>query len=342
MRLDRRHFLGLLGGTGAAAIVGVPLLSGIGGSTSTGEFLPSRLPLPRPFTLPFKVPPVLRPTGTDATTDRYEIVQRAAVAEILPGVRTQIWGYNGILPGPTIVSTSGRRTVVTHRNELPVPVVVHLHGGHTPPEHDGYPIDLIYPQGGSPDMAGHQHMAGATTVGRRDYVYPLKQPAATLWYHDHRMDYTAPAVWRGLAGFHIIHDQHELSLGLPSGDRDIPVMIMDRSFGADGSLQYPSLDPTLTHTPGVREPYGSGVLGDVILVNGVPWPLAQVPAVRHRLRLLNASNARRYRLVLDPPPPGGKAFVQIGTDGGLLGRPLPHDALELAPAQRFDVVVDFG
>jgi spore coat protein A len=346
--LHRRHFLGIFGGAGAAAIVGVPLLSGINGSTSTGELLPSRIALPRPFTLPFKVPPVLRPTSTDAATDHYEIVQRAAVAEILPGVRTPIWGYNGILPGPTIVSTSGRRTVVTHRNELPVPVTVHLHGGHTPPEHDGYPIDLLYPAGGSAQMTDHQHMSGhdrmtgATTIGRRDYVYPLNQPAATLWYHDHRMDFTGAGVWRGLAGLHIIHDPHELSLGLPSGERDLPLVIMDRSFGPDGSLQYPSLDPTLMRTPGVRAPYGAGVLGDVILVNGVPWPLAQVPAVRHRLRLLNASNARRYRLVLDPPPPGGPAFVQVGTDGGLLAQPLPHDALELAPAQRFDVVVDFG
>jgi spore coat protein A len=119
-------------------------------------------------------------------------------------------------------------------------------------------------------------------------------------------------------------------------------MIADRSFDSDGALHYPSLDPTLQHTAGVREPYGSGVLGDVILVNGVPWPVADIPAVRHRLRLLNASNARRYRLVLDPPPPGGPALVQIGTDGGLLDQPVTHDAIELAPAQRFDVIVDFG
>ncbi|MEU8196557.1 multicopper oxidase family protein [Microbispora amethystogenes] len=343
--IGRRRFLGILGGAGSAAVVGVPLISGMGGSSSTGELLPSRLPLPRPYTLPFRVPPVLRPTSTDGATDRYEIVQRTAVAEILPGVRTAIWGYNGIFPGPTFVSTSGRRTIVTHRNRLPAPVVVHLHGGRTPPEHDGYPIDLVYPEGVSGHHmagAGHTAMTGDVSMGRRDYVYPLRQPAATLWYHDHRMDFTGPGVWRGLAGFHIVHDRHELSLGLPGGDRDVPIAIMDRSFAEDGGLRYPSLDPTLTHTPGVRSPYGPGVLGDVILVNGVPWPLAPVPAARHRLRLLNASNARRYRLVLDPPPPGGNAFVQVGTDGGLLSRPIPHDALEMAPAQRFDVVVDFG
>ncbi|MFD8752897.1 multicopper oxidase family protein [Kitasatospora sp. NPDC059577] len=85
-----------------------------------------------------------------------------------------------------------------------------------------------------------------------------------------------------------------------------------------------------------------GVLGDVILVNGAPWPVLETRPARYRLRLLNASNARRYRLALDPQPPGGGGLVQIGGDGGLLGRPRRHDELELAPAERFDTVVDFS
>ncbi|WP_199509706.1 multicopper oxidase family protein [Nucisporomicrobium flavum] len=341
MRVSRRTLLTLLGGAGASAAVGVPLLSGLSGSTSTGALLPSLMPLPRPFTLPFRVPPVLAPTRRDAAGDHYEIVQRAATAEILPGVRTPIWGYNGIFPGPTIVSTRGRPTTVTHRNELPVPVVVHLHGGHTPADHDGFPTDLLHPAGAPARPHDHQH-AGTPAYGTRTYRYPVRQPAATLWYHDHRMDFTGPAVWRGLAGFHLVHDPAEDRLGLPAGDRDLPVMIADRAFAADGSLRYPSLDPELLHTPGVAAPYGAGVLGDVLLVNGVPWPLAEVPAVRHRLRLLNASNARRYRLSLDPAPRGGPALIQVGTDGGLLPEPIGHDAVELAPGQRCDVVVDFA
>jgi FtsP/CotA-like multicopper oxidase with cupredoxin domain len=86
----------------------------------------------------------------------------------------------------------------------------------------------------------------------------------------------------------------------------------------------------------------NGVLGDVILVNGAPWPVAKVDRARYRLRLLNASNARRYRLALDPQPPGGGGLLQIGSDGGLLERPVAHDTLEFAPAERFDVVVDFS
>jgi FtsP/CotA-like multicopper oxidase with cupredoxin domain len=145
-----------------------------------------------------------------------------------------------------------------------------------------------------------------------------------------------------LAGFHLVHDDEEDALHLPGGHRDIPVMIVDRSFDMDGRLHYPAVDPTLSHTPGVTAAYLNGVLGDVILVNGAPWPVLTVDRAHYRLRLLNASNARRYRLVLDPPPPGGRGFVQIGSDGGLLARPITHDAIEIAPAERFDVVIDFA
>jgi spore coat protein A len=119
-------------------------------------------------------------------------------------------------------------------------------------------------------------------------------------------------------------------------------MITDRAFGADGAMRYPAVDETLLRAPGVLPGYEQGVLGDVILVNGAPWPVTDVAAARYRLRLLNASNARRYRLALDPPPPGGAGLVQIGSDGGLLDRPQAHDAIELAPAERFDVVIDFA
>jgi spore coat protein A len=82
-----------------------------------------------------------------------------------------------------------------------------------------------------------------------------------------------------------------------------------------------------------------GVLGDVILVNGAPWPVLEVAAARYRLRLLNASNARRYQLRLDP---ARTPFTQIGSDGGLLERPVEHQTLVLGPGERCDVVVDFA
>ena len=128
------------------------------------------------------------------------------------------------------------------------------------------------------------------------------------------MDFTGPQVWRGLAGFHIIHDDEEDALPLPKGEKDVPIMICDRSFDVDGSFLYPSVDPSLQGKPGVEDAYMDGVLGDTILVNGAPWPVLEVSATKYRFRILNASNARRYELALEP---GNHApFLQVGSDGG--------------------------
>ncbi|NKQ53961.1 multicopper oxidase domain-containing protein [Amycolatopsis sp. K13G38] len=292
--------------------------------SSAGAILRSTAKLPEPFTVPLPVPPVRRPVRTANGVDYHEITQRAADVEILPGLRTRVWGYDGIFPGPTIESRRGRTTVVRHHNALDVPVVVHLHGGRTPPEHDGYPTDTIAP--------------GAV----RDYEYPLDQRAATLWYHDHRMDFTGPQVYKGLAGLHLVRDDEEDALPLPRAEREVPLVLTDRAFAEDGSFVYPSVDPSLRGHPGVTADYMSGVLGDCVLVNGAPWPVLEVGAVRYRFRILNASNARRYRLALDPPPPEGPAFVQIGSDQGLLAAPVEHERVPIAQAERFDVLVDFS
>jgi spore coat protein A len=119
-------------------------------------------------------------------------------------------------------------------------------------------------------------------------------------------------------------------------------MIADRSFAQDGSFDYPANDPTLRGNPGVKPDFMSGVLGDCVLVNGAPWPVLEVTNTRYRFRILNASNARRYRLALDPAPRTGKSFVQIGSDQGLLPRPVSHDRIDIAQAERFDVIIDFS
>ena len=344
MRLSRRGLLRVAGGLG--------LTVGLGGCASltrgtgqTGEQLTSAVRLPKPFTAPLPIPPVKQPATRQGDTDIYEIVQREATVEILLGMRTRILGYDGIFPGPTIETRRGQRIVVKHRNTLPVPTVVHLHGGHTAPEHDGYPIDLVVPEGSDPTDWSHGAMRGDIATGTREYVYPNDQPAATLWYHDHRMDFTGPQVYFGLAGFHLIRDDEEDALPLPRGKREIPLMIADRAFTEDGQLRYPALDPTLHHEPGVEADWMEGVMGDVILVNGAPWPELEVDAARYRLRILNASNARRYQLALRIDGEGSEAglpFVQIGSDAGLLEAPVEHARLGIAPAERFDVVVDFS
>ena len=320
------------------------------GLNSEINVIKSQLTLPAPFQVALPIPTQLVARKT-TDTDHYEIVQSVSQQEIIPGYKTTIWGYNGSFPGPTIVSTSGRQTVVNHTNKLPVPTVVHLHGGRTPADHDGYATDYLLPAGmktppvikAMPGMTSVPDPDANITEGSRDYTYPMQQRAATLWYHDHRMAFTGASIVKGLAGFHIVHDDEELALPLPTGDRDIPLMICDRAFGSDGEFLYPSLDPSLQSMPGVTEGAKTGVMGDVVLVNGAPWPTLNVAAGRYRFRILNASNARSYQLALQPGSGTETVpFTQIGTDGGLLAAAINQPNIVIAPAQRFDVIIDFG
>jgi spore coat protein A, manganese oxidase len=341
-RISRRALFRITAAAGAAAAVGAWEFTA--DSPAARVHLTSAARLPEPFTLPLIVPKALAPIRRDADTDYYRIVQRRANATILPGYSTPIWGYNGTFPGPMLVSSCERRTVVTHRNELPAPVVVHLHGGHVPTEADGYPTDLLLPigdMGALPGMDMASDPLAHIVSGERDYAYPAGQPAATLWYHDHRMDFTGASVWRGLAGIHLVTDESERRLGLPSGARDLPLLITDRAFDASGALSYPALDPTTQHTPGVQGRFSRGVLGDVVLVNGVPWPVHRVDTARYRLRLINGSNARVYRLRAEMPRGDGH-FVQIGSDGGLLAHPQQLDDVTIAPGERYEVILDFS
>ncbi|WP_179200052.1 multicopper oxidase family protein, partial [Streptomyces sp. NRRL B-24572] len=347
----RRRVLAVGGALGVMAAGGLGVAAGLSRRpAATGAELRSAVPLPPPFEVPLPLPAVLEPVSKGAREDRYEIVQRETTAEILPGLRTRLWTYGGTFPGPTIESRRGRPVTVAHRNELPVPTVVHLHGGRTPAESDGYPTDLVTPagwpttaHGGDTGHGGHTgHGSGGamhdpkavTTALTREYTFPLDQRPTMLWYHDHRMDFTAPAIWRGLAGLHIVRDDAEEALGLPAGPRELPLMIADRAFAADGGLDYPSLDPTLRGRPGVREPYVAGVLGDVILVNGAPWPVHEVDAARYRLRLLNASNARHYELAFVDEGDGQRRVLHRCREQALVGADL--DELVHAPVAFVD------
>ncbi len=230
--------------------------------------------LPQPFTIPFTTPPVLVPDRQTQNYDYYTLTQRQAQAEILPGKLTDIWGYNGITPGPTIMNTQGRHAVVQQINNLPeihptlrynVWTSTHLHGSCSKPQYDGYASDI-------------------TDVDCwKDYEYPNIQDARTLWYHDHGVHITAPNAYMGLAAMYILHDPHELSLPIPHGAYDVPLVLRDAMFESDGQLLY-------------DDNGHSGVYGDVILVNGVPWPMMQVERRKYRFRVLNASISRSYDL----------------------------------------------
>ena len=376
-RIDRLRFLSVgaivgLGLVGGRSVVGTKRGSGttdgaLGeaarGSGSVGHLLTSEVPLPKRFTLDLPILSTLKPTGRRNGRDLYEITQRAADREILPGLKTTVWGYNGRFPGPTIEARRGVPIVVRMHNQLPVPTTTHLHGGVTPADSDGYPTDLTVPRGYTKrvDAATHAMSAGSgqTTMGPtgsepdpkvwtvhqgfKDYEYPIEQRATMLWYHDHRMDFTGPQVWRGLAGAFLVRDQQEDKLGLPSGEKELVLVICDRAFAASGDFLYPSLDKTLITRAGIKDDYMDGVVADVILVNGAPWPVAKVANTRYRLRLLNASNARPYNLQLHATAGAKRApFVQIGSDGGLLAEPQQLSSIPIAPAERFDVIVDFS
>ncbi|MGH2821231.1 MAG: multicopper oxidase family protein, partial [Actinomycetota bacterium] len=313
MELSRREMV-KLGVVGSAALM-LPLER----LARTQLQLTNRLPesqLPEPFQVPFERPPVLRPVRRTDRKDFYNVSMRAANVEIIPGLRTRIWGYNGTFPGPTIKMRKGRRAIVEFRNRLPrrhphlgyVPTTsVHLHGNASRPQHDGYASQVTEP--------------GEYKI----YRYPNEQPARTLWYHDHGVHHTAPNVYQGLAGFYITHDRHELSLPIPHGRYDVPLMITDAMFEKDGSLIY-------------DDEGDSSLFGDVILVNGRPWPRMKVERRKYRFRVLNASISRSYDLALDSDEP----LTVIGTDGGLMPHPVRVEHMRLGMAERYEIVIDFS
>src|SRR5437899_4750501 len=275
---------------------------------------------------------------------------------------SKIWGYEGMVPGPTIEAERGHPVTVEWRNELegPFPLVVtrapthadargvpvqclpglsggtadrnaaaltghavvHLHGGLTPAVYDGWAENLLAP--------------GQAAV----FHYPMDQRAALLWYHDHVMGITRFDVYAGLAGLWIVRDQPEREVGLPEGPPfEVPLLIQDRNFDLD---EQGRLTGRLVHK---TDPEVIEAFAPFTVANGKVWPLLEVRPATYRFRLLNGSNARTYRLVLlSDGAPALERITQIGTDHGLLRTPVtvPADGLVLASAERADLLIDFS
>ena len=263
------------------------------------------------------------------------VMRRASVRTMAHGPRTAMWTYDGTYPGPTIRRRGGRRTAVTIVNRLPKAagsMSTHLHGDHHAPEHDGQPTTHLIRRG-----SGHTYDYPLTVDGR-------PEPGSFFWYHDHRMDRTARNNWRGLQGMFIVTDPPVPGVRLPSGARDVPLMISERSFRADNQLTNPFADgPRMVgHHGGMawagpHAPPDDATVGDTVLVNGRHAPYLRVSATRYRLRLLNSSPFSSYNIALSD----GRPFLQIGTGSGLLPRAVVRSHVLLGPAQRADVVVDF-
>ena len=264
------------------------------------------------------------------------VMRRGRVRALAHGPRTPMWTYDGTYPGPTIRRRGGHGTRVTIVNRLPRAagsMSTHLHGDHHAAADDGQPTTRLIRRGGS-----------------RTYDYPLTydgnpEPGSFFWYHDHRMDRTARNNWRGLQGMFIVTDPPTPGVRLPTGARDVPLMISERSFRADNRLTNPFADgPRMVGHHGQmawvgpQAPPDDATVGDTVLVNGRHAPYLDVTATRYRLRLLNSSTFSSYNLTLSDARP----FLQIGTGNGLLPKAVVRTSVLLGPSQRADVIVDFS
>jgi len=362
---DRRKFLKTIAGAMVGgALVSSSRLSNVVSAQGPPNCLqfpfPPAPPSPGmfPFVDPLPLPPVLQPMGTapnphgpQRSGPYYEVPMMQVMQKLhrdLPP--TPVWGYWGMYPGPSFEVKRGEPIAVKWINNLPnqhlfataldrtlhgadhgepdVRTVVHLHGGKTMPESDGHPEAWFTP--------GFAQKGPFPNSGI--YYYTNDQPSTMLWYHDHALAITRLNVIAGLAGLYFIREPGEESLGLPKGDYEIPLVIQDKRFNADGSIYY----PTLGTLPFVHPNWNADYDGDVALVNGKVFPFLQVEPRRYRFRMLNASNTTFFNLRLEIGSKPGPNFVQIGSDLGFRPTPIAMQNLLLANAERADVIVDFA
>jgi FtsP/CotA-like multicopper oxidase with cupredoxin domain len=257
-----------------------------------------------------KIPPLLEPQEEDGRKI-FDLTLQQGRAELLPGKPAETWGVNGVYLGPTLRAERGDRVELRVRNELPEMTTVHWHGMHLPAAADGGPHQMIEP--------------GATWTPS----WEIDQPAATLWYHPHPHGETADHVYRGVAGMLLLDDPDPEELTLPAeyGVDDIPLIIQDKRLHDDGELDF---------SHGLISP--TGRLGGTILVNGTYDPYVEVGNERVRFRLLNASNARIYKVGFADD----REFDLIGTDGGLLETPQRLARVQLSPGERAEIVASFA
>jgi suppressor of ftsI/bilirubin oxidase len=253
-----------------------------------------------------------------------DLIARLTEVAILSGKHTRVFQYHGKLIkgpqtalktvpgylGPIFSFQKGQKIRINFYNQLSELCITHWHGLHVPQIMDGHPMYAI--------SHGERYV----------YEFEIKNPAGTNWYHSHTHELTGAQVYQGLAGMIIISDDVEQKLELPSGEYDLPIIIQDRNFTHDNQLSF-----NLRRHDRMR-----GFLGNLILVNGQVNSSIPVKTRAYRLRILNGSNARIYKLGWND----GTAITAIGTDGGLLEKPQNLPYVMLAPAERVELWVDFS
>ncbi|WP_434740619.1 multicopper oxidase family protein [Micromonospora sp. SH-82] len=296
----------------AAAVVAACLLVAAGVTT---WFAVSYLTIPVntvgavDFDRALDIPPLAQSRVEDGVRT-FDLTMQSGEADLGRGSPTPTWGIDGPHLAPTIRAARGERVEVRVTNDLDEASTLHWHGMHLPAEMDGGPHQMIAP--------GETWAPG----------WVVDQPAATLWYHPHPHGTTADHVYRGLAGMFILDDEDESALALPRdyGVDDIPLIVQDKKFDDDGTLD---TSTSFMHS--------TGIIGDTVLVNGTPGPYFDVTTRTVRLRILNGSNVRPYNFGFEDD----RAFSVIGTDGGLLEAPIRLDRVQLSPGERAEIVVPF-
>jgi blue copper oxidase len=252
------------------------------------------------------IPPELRPNPDRVTA----LDARTGSMRFLDDKVTATYGINGPYLGPAIRMRRGDNVVAQVTNNVPENITMHWHGLIIPGAADGGPHQVIAP--------GKQWKTELS----------INQPAATLWFHPHYYPSTAGEVIKGLAGLIIIDDEDSARLPLPSrwGIDDIPLIIQDRRFSPDGQFFDRMNIVAVTN----------GYVGDTVLVNGAHYPEARTARGWLRLRILNGSNARSYRLAASD----GRSLYVIASDGGLLESPVELKEMLVHVGERFELLVD--
>ncbi|MHB8456045.1 MAG: multicopper oxidase family protein [Acidiferrobacterales bacterium] len=360
-KLTRRHFLKL--GAAAGLIAGAPyiitskkgaLLADIIPSanaqmTPGGNGLPggSSSPPVTPFTVEMPLPPVKTPVpflSPAPDTSQFQYYSQfpakeyydVDVKEFLQSFHptyplNTMWGYDGMFPGVLFKARYGTPMIVRFRNNLPAistgfgdpHIITHQHNGHNGSESDGFPGDF-YTSGTYKDDHYPFMLAGGDP----------NEALNTLWYHDHMLEFTAANTYKGLAGPFFLFDEvdsddetdtNPRALRLPSGNYDVPLFLADKQFDANGALVFSQTDL-------------NGFVGDRFTVNGVIQPFFKVARRKYRLRFFNGGPSRWYGIKFS----NGMSFQLIATDGNLLDSPSTLTRFIHAPAERYDIVVDFS
>jgi FtsP/CotA-like multicopper oxidase with cupredoxin domain len=302
--MQRRDFLRL------STVTSLWLLTGCGGGgsseTNSSNIVTGNEPLTK-----LTIPPLLSPTDIGGVK-HYDMEIKKATHSFFSKYSTSTYAINGTYLGPTLKLTNGDAVSLNYTNNLSEATTIHGHGMHVPPVMDG---------------AAHQAIGVGETWSAQ---YTVNQRACTNWYHPHLMGKTAEHVYKGLAGLIIIEDPEINALDLPKtyGVDDIPLIVQDRFFDANGQIDY---SPT-------RREIMMGYNGDIHIVNGVHNAYVDVEAKEIRFRILNGSNSSVYNFSFS----NGEVFKQIATDNSLLDAPESMTSLRLSPAERAEIVIDLS